>query len=102
MKAEFIIDTQEMVEEVTRGVVKALKPYLKDKPNAELLFTVKTLAGYLGVTKQWVYKKVEHNEIPCIKKGNFLRFRKSAIDQWLNEDNIPALEPPPRHLKMLK
>ena len=70
MKAEFQIDSSELVNEIVSAVVKELKPMLSyDKQGEESLFTVEGLAEYLNVKKQWVYEKVHSNEIPHYKVG---------------------------------
>lgn len=102
MKAEFKIDHREVIEEIKQTVVKALKPFIREKGSEDNLFSVKTLAEYLGVTKDWVYKKIQFQGIPYIKKGGLLRFRKSAIDQWLDEGNVPARKPQSRNIRVLK
>ena len=105
MKAEFKIDHQELREladMIIQGLAKILKLHLEAKNKKDELFTVDSLTDYLHVTSQWVYKKVQHKEIPHIKKGGLLRFRKSAIDQALDEGYIPEIKPHSRHLKVLK
>ena len=102
MKAEFKIDHRELIEEITRGVVNALRPLIREKASEDNLFSVKTLAEYLGVTRDWVYKKVQLKEIPYIKKGGLLRFRKLAIDRWIDEGNVPVIKPQSRNIRVLK
>lgn len=85
MKAELNIDTQELVKEITREVVKTLQPLLDGKMEAEnKLFTVEDLCAYLQVDKGWVYQQVHSKAIPYLKANAHLRFRKSAIDKYLS------------------
>jgi excisionase family DNA binding protein len=93
MKAEVNLDTQELVKDVTEAVLKALEPTLKGNGEGDTLFTVKTLAKYLEVSEQWVYERVQQNEIPFVKMGKHLRFKKSDIMRWLDSLNTPAMTP---------
>lgn len=74
-------------------VAKILKPLMQGNRDhdRDKLFTVESLAQYLGVKKQWVYEKVHLKEIPYFKVGKFPRFRKSDIDSWLQSSYTPAL-----------
>lgn len=47
------------------------------------VMTAKQLADYLQVNELTIYKKVRLGEIPAIKMGRALRFKKEVIDKWL-------------------
>ncbi|MCK4852475.1 MAG: helix-turn-helix domain-containing protein [Candidatus Omnitrophica bacterium] len=47
------------------------------------IMTVKQLADYLQINELTIYKKVRIGEIPSIKMGRILRFKKEIIDKWL-------------------
>jgi excisionase family DNA binding protein len=99
VKVEVQFDTQELVALIAQAVVKEIKPLLGKATNGEeSLFTVKTLAEYLQVSQQWVYERIQRHEIPYIKMGKFPRFKKSAINHWLDTQKIPASEPLSRPL----
>lgn len=101
MKAELNIDTQELEERITKKVIEALKPLLT--PTAEeRLFTVKTLAPYLGVSEKWIYERVQLREIPYFKIGGNVRFRKSDINHWIETLKTPAVNPLSAPLKRIK
>ena len=103
MKATVDIDIQELGREISKEVIKTIKPLMtENKEKNDFLFTVKSLANYLGVSTQWVYERVHLKEIPYIKIGKFPRFRKSDIDQWLDAQKIPAMNPLTRSLKAVK
>jgi len=85
MNANFDIDTQELVQEITQEVLKGLEPYLNGNGGDDGLFTVKTLSEYLHVKTAWVYQKVHEGEIPHYKVGKYPRFRKFVIDEWLKK-----------------
>lgn len=98
MKVELNINTDELVKEISQLVIKALKPLLCGQTEEDTIFTVKTLAGYLHVSEQWVYERVHLKEIPYSKMGKFPRFKKSVIDKWLDSLTTPAISPLSRKL----
>ncbi len=53
------------------------------EPKVELM-NVTQLAEYLDLSKATIYGKVHRDDIPYIKKGKRLRFRKNKIDNWLS------------------
>ncbi|MBN2875933.1 MAG: helix-turn-helix domain-containing protein [Spirochaetales bacterium] len=46
--------------------------------------TIDDLALYLKIPKSTLYKLVREGQIPCQKVGRHWRFRKEAINQWLD------------------
>jgi len=54
--------------------------------NKQGLLTVKELSSYLGVSPCTVYRLVENQEVPFIRrKGLGLRFHREAIEEWLKQ-----------------
>lgn len=51
------------------------------------ILTIDELAGYLKISKSTLYKLVREGKIPSQKIGRHWRFRKKAIDRWLEADN---------------
>ena len=49
------------------------------------VLTIEELASYLKVPKSTLYKLVREGKVPCQKIGRHWRFRKGAIDNWLEE-----------------
>jgi excisionase family DNA binding protein len=87
-------DIQELASQVATQVGKAIKPILDQYPLREdLLFDVQELAEYLSVSTQWVYERVQLKEIPYIKVGKLLRFRKPDINTWLDGLKVPPMSP---------
>ncbi len=95
MNSKIEIEAPGLAQEIADEVAKILAPLLanqhvkKDDP----LLGVKELAQYIGVSVQWVYERVQLKEIPYIKAGKLLRFRKSDIDTWLDGLKIPPMSP---------
>jgi len=52
------------------------------------ILTIDELSGYLKVPKSTLYKLVREGKVPCQKVGRHWRFRKDAIDSWLEENRI--------------
>ena len=55
------------------------------------VLTIEELAAYLKIPKSTLYKIVREGKIPTQKIGSHWRFRKVAIDHWLDE--TPANKP---------
>ena len=51
------------------------------KPGA--ILTVDEISDYLKIPKSTIYKLVREGKIPAQKIGRHWRFRKEAIDRWL-------------------
>jgi excisionase family DNA binding protein len=104
MKIE--IDDNQLIDAIAEKVIASLTPLLsqnaKKRDIDNILFTVESLAKYLQVSKPWVYGRVHLNEIPFIKMGKFPRFRRDAIDKWLNKMQTPVIQPVSNKLKMLE
>lgn len=49
------------------------------------VLTIEELAVYLQIPKSTLYKIVREGKIPCQKIGRHWRFRKEAIDSWLEK-----------------
>jgi len=63
-----------------------MKNYLESnmsENNNGRIFTVEDLSNYLRIPKSTIYKLVREGKIPAQKIGRHWRFRKEAIDRWL-------------------
>jgi excisionase family DNA binding protein len=49
------------------------------------LMTAGEVAAWLRVTKAWVYTQTRANRIPYVPLGRYVRYRRSAVLDWLNE-----------------
>ena len=52
------------------------------------VLTIEELAAYLKIPKSTLYKLVREGRIPSQKIGRHWRFRKGAIDCWLEEMRV--------------
>jgi PTS system nitrogen regulatory IIA component len=48
------------------------------------LLTAKQLAEYLQLSQRSIYRLLERGELPATKIGGQWRFRKAAIDEWID------------------
>lgn len=51
--------------------------------NSEIL-TIDELSSYLKVAKSTLYKLAKEGQLPGQKVGKHWRFRKEAVDRWLD------------------
>ncbi len=54
---------------------------------ADVVLTVSEVAQYLRVPLATAYKLAQEGRIPCQKVGRHWRFRKAAIDRWLERQD---------------
>lgn len=95
MKAEFTMPP-EFVDAVATAVAERLRPMLKGLAappvKGDDLMSVEALAAHLGgVSLDWIYQRTAKNEIPFVKVGRLLKFRRSDIDRWLSSRSVPAV-----------
>jgi excisionase family DNA binding protein len=50
-----------------------------------IILTVDEIADYLKIPRSTIYKLVREGKIPAQKIGRHWRFRKEAIDHWLEK-----------------
>lgn len=55
--------------------------------NPEVM-TAEQVAEYLQINKQTVYRRARAGEIPSIRIGKVLRFKKEVIDGWLRLSSL--------------
>lgn len=101
MKIEF---EREDIEAIAQRTAELLKPVLSGngKKEDDLIFDKKGLAEYLKVTPKWIYERTHLKEMPHIKIGGQLRFRKRDIDKWLASFNVLAMNTNKRILRAIK
>ncbi len=56
------------------------------------VMNIRQASQYLGVSPDTLYKYVGEQKIPAFKLGNRWRFKKSRLDQWM-EEKSSELEP---------
>lgn len=83
---------------IAEAVVARLRPMMTGSqtqaPQMDDLIGVTELGKYLGgVSKDWIYQRTAGNEIPFVKVGRMIKFRRSDIDRWLSTRSVPAVSP---------
>lgn len=77
-------DINAIAIQVTAEVLKALRPIVgKVQPAEDTLMKVEECAAYLKVRPQWLYKRTQLKEIPYVKLGRFIMFKKREVDAWI-------------------
>jgi excisionase family DNA binding protein len=56
------------------------------------VMNIRQASQYLGVSPDTLYKYVGEQRIPAFKLGNRWRFKKSKLDQWM-EEKSSEMEP---------
>ena len=56
------------------------------------LLKVKEAARYLGLEVDTVYKKARLRELPSVKVGRALRFDLNALERYVEEHTIEAID----------
>jgi excisionase family DNA binding protein len=59
------------------------------------VMNIRQASQYLGVSPDTLYKYVGEQRIPAFKLGNRWRFKKSRLDQWM-EEKSSEMEPQPK------
>jgi PTS system nitrogen regulatory IIA component len=56
------------------------------------LMSIKELAEYLKVNVTTIYLWSQRGQIPAMKVGNLWRYRRSDIEDWLNQQRNQPVE----------
>ena len=71
-----------------RGVRVAFTPWkglASFMAESREVMNIRQASQYLGVSPDTLYKYVYEEKIPAFKLGNRWRFKKSKLDQWMEE-----------------
>lgn len=86
---EFILLTRIQISEIVEASVTKvlLQQNSQTEANNSLpeLLSITQAAAYLNLAKQTLYGFTCNREIPFIKKGKKLYFRKSELEKWVSE-----------------
>jgi excisionase family DNA binding protein len=72
---------------LAQRIATLISPVLVDPKSdtEEEVFDVEALAAYLKVEPSWIYKSLD--KIPHVKLGKYLRFKRRAIDSWMDRES---------------
>lgn len=51
--------------------------------NGDQLLTAGEVADLMRVTQAWIYAQTRQDAIPHLRLGRYVRYRRSAIKQWM-------------------
>lgn len=61
----------------------------------DALLTAQDLADWLNRPVSWVHDMVQQRRLPFLRVGRHLRFKRSDIENYLTECQVPATGPLP-------
>jgi len=59
--------------------------YMANHPTEPDIYDIRAASQYLGMALSTIYTMTSRREIPHFKKGRRLMFKKSELDQWVQE-----------------
>ncbi len=60
---------------------------------------IRQASDYLGISPDTLYKYASDAFIPAFKLGNRWRFRRSRLDEWMDQQSGVAEQPAPRAVR---
>ena len=66
--------------------------------DAREVMNIRQASQYLGVSPDTLYKYVSEDLIPAFKLGNRWKFKKSILDNWMEDRSLSSEAPRPRRL----
>jgi excisionase family DNA binding protein len=66
--------------------------------DAREVMNIRQASQYLGVSPDTLYKYVSEEKIPAFKLGNRWKFKKSILDNWMEDKSLTSEAPRPRKL----
>ena len=50
---------------------------------ADRWYSVDEIAAHLGISRETVYRWIEHRHLPAHRVGKFWKFKVSEVDDWV-------------------
>ena len=84
---KIILTTQNELENLIQNSVRKAMSEQVGKPETPKtdFLNLKEAAKYLNLANQTIYGLTSKNEIPFLKRGKKLYFKKSELENWINE-----------------
>jgi len=96
-----IVTTSDELENLIQNCFRKAMSEQTDK--SETLKTeflnLKEAAKYLNLANQTIYGLTSKNEIPFLKRGKKLYFKKSELENWINEGKRKSIDEIKRELE---
>ena len=80
---DIIVQRLDSIEKLLNELSKNANNSKPPKDTDEIM-TVQQLSDYLTIARQTIYGKCSSKEIPYYKRGKRLYFKKSEINNWIN------------------
>lgn len=80
-----VINKDELEIMIQDSLFKTLQKHQVIQNDSEKFFSLDEASKFLQLAKQTLYSFTSQRTIPFIKKGKKLYFRKSDLENWLNE-----------------
>ena len=64
--------------------------------DAREVMNIRQASQYLGISADTLYKYVSEETIPAFKLGNRWKFKKSILDNWMEDRSLSSEAPRPR------
>lgn len=61
------------------------------------LLTAEEVAALLRVTPAWVYAQTRRHQIPHLRLGRYVRYRREGIEAWIRQVESASLSPRAPH-----
>jgi excisionase family DNA binding protein len=88
---KIIVTTKDELQEIIHESIKSAISEQNSQQQSEepdRILSLKETATFLNLAQQTVYGFTSKQQIPFIKKGKKLYFRKSELEKWLLEGNV--------------
>ena len=89
---EIILERLDKIEQQLSELNKKMNISAVDSKQADDLMNVTSLAEYLDLSVSTLYGMTCRRELPTIKRGKRLYFKKSEIDEWLYTHRRKTME----------
>lgn len=81
------LELSTLIKETLERVLSSTKVIKAQSDELPEILNVTQAAGYLNLAKQTLYGFTSKGEIPHIKRGKKLYFKKSELTHWIEEGN---------------
>ena len=71
----------------------AVRSGIREVPALREVMDIRQASGYLGISPDSLYKYASEGFIPAFKLGNRWRFKKSRIDEWMDQQSSGSVAP---------
>jgi len=89
-----IVTTSDELENLIQNCFRKAMSEQTDKSETTKteFLNLKEAAKYLNLANQTIYGLTSKNEIPFLKRGKKLYFKKSELENWINEGKRKSID----------